>query len=105
MFVPKIRRGFTIVEAMFYWFMLLVAVLIIFSTKGDGESPEQVAERTGNRNAEAGNNNAREIHYFRDPKTGLCFASRGVGITLVPCDKVQDQLLNPELKPEVDPGP
>lgn len=41
----------------------------------------------------------QKIKYIYDERTGLCFARLGVGLALVPYEKVKDHLLNPPEHP------
>lgn len=104
MLVHKARGGLVLIEAVViaFVFAICVALIAYFLLL---QTPEHIAEQLKKANREFGESNSRRVVYFYDARTGLCFATNGHGLALVPCDKVQDQLLNPKkLEPMPVPG-
>lgn len=104
---------------------LLIALFLLFSISSCTRSPENITAATNETNKDYGFSNISEVSrvistttdgqdetdffpdlqrmiYFRDPRTGLCFAymrngefQGGPGMAGVPCDAVSQFLLNP----------
>lgn len=67
--------------------------------------PGHLADWKGRQNLDKWNTSASNIVYFRDSRTDLCYAMLAQGLTLVPCDKVEKYLVNPEkLEPTPEVG-
>lgn len=76
--------------------LMVIVWGLVFMPLTSGQSDNFLANRL------EGNRIAREVVYFYDERTGLCFARNGTvgsGITMVPYKKVKDVLLNPPEKP------
>lgn len=62
--------------------MLILSIFLMSSCVSDAEYIDGNDER-----------DCYKIVYLKDLRTGLCFASRGGGITCVPCSKEVEELI------------
>ncbi len=72
-------------------YKIIFTVLLIAALSGcDNQQPNYI-------NGTSNNGDASDISYFKDERTGLCFAERGYidtyTMTCVPCDSVE-KLIN-----------
>lgn len=84
-------------------FSMVVGLGVCVAVSYSGKNTEDPAARYEKRQREEGDRRGNNMTYFRDPRTGLCFASYGsnpIPIGHVPYEAVKDYLLNPPEPPE-----
>lgn len=66
----------------------ILTILILFTLVSCSEQPKYIQGKS-----QTGSNGNNDIRYFKDKRTGLCFAERGnvdtYAFTCVPCDSVK----------------
>lgn len=85
-----------VVGATFSW--MVVALLWLLVPPSPNYHYPAAAARAEVADDEWARKIAAKIRYIYDERTGLCFARLGVGLSLVPYEKVKDHLLNPPEK-------